>query len=115
VLKDAGQAELGMAVKSVLDGKRYVSPGISDKLTERYLEGRKRTKPSTSWDRLTRREREIIKLIAEGQKNKEIAEYLCLSVKTVEKHRANLMKKLNIHNIQALTTLALEKGAVTKE
>jgi DNA-binding NarL/FixJ family response regulator len=115
VLKDASQAELGMAVRSVLDGKQYVSPGISDKLIEGYLEGRKRAKPSTSWDMLTRREREIIKLIAEGHKNKEIAEYLCISVKTVEKHRANLMKKLSIHNIQALTTLALEKGLVTKE
>ena len=115
VLKDASQAELGMAVKSVLDGKQYVSPGISDKLIEGYLEGRKRAKQSTSWDMLTRREREIIKLIAEGSKNKEIAEYLCISVKTVEKHRANLMKKLSIHNIQALTTLALEKGLVTKE
>ena len=115
VLKDAGQAELDLAVKSVLEGKQYVSPGISDKLIEGYLEGRKRTQPSTSWDRLTRREREIIKLIAEGHKNKEIAEYLCISVKTVEKHRANLMKKLDIHNIQALTTLALEKGLVTRE
>ncbi len=115
VLKDASQTELGMAVRSVLDGKQYVSPGISDKLIEGYLEGRKRAKPSTSWDMLTRREREIIKLIAEGYKNKEIAEYLCISVKTVEKHRANLMKKLDIHNIQALTILALEKGLVTRE
>jgi hypothetical protein len=49
------------------------------------------------------------------RENKEIAESLCISVKTVEKHRANLMKKLSIHNIQALTTLALEKGLVSKE
>jgi DNA-binding CsgD family transcriptional regulator len=49
------------------------------------------------------------------RENKKIAEYLCISGKTVEKHRANLMKKLSIHNIQALTTLALEKGLVTKE
>jgi len=49
------------------------------------------------------------------RENKEIAESLCINVKTVEKHRANLMKKLSIHNIQALTTLALEKGLVSKE
>jgi DNA-binding NarL/FixJ family response regulator len=109
-LKDASQSELGVAVRSVLQGKRYVSPGISDRLIEGYLEGRKKAKPVTSWDLLTRREREIIKLIAEGHRNRDIADYLCISVKTVEKHRANLMKKLDVHNIQTLTALALEKG-----
>ena len=114
VLKEAGQDELGMAVRSVLSGKRYIGPGISDRLIDGYLEGRKKAKPSTSWEALTRREREIIKLIGEGHKNKGIADYLCISVKTVEKHRANLMKKLDLHSIQALTTLALEKGLVTR-
>ena len=114
VLKDASHNELGLAVSSVLSGHQYVSPGISDKLIEGYLEGRERARPKTSWDTLTRREREIIKLIAEGHKNKEIADYLCISAKTVEKHRANLMKKLDVHNIQALTTLAMEKGLITR-
>jgi two-component system response regulator NreC len=114
VLKDATHDELVMAVRNVLNGKRYISPGISEKVIEGYLEGRKTVKPQTSWETLTQREREILKLIAEGYRNKEIAEYLCISVKTVEKHRANLMEKLDLHNVQALTTFAIEKGLVNR-
>jgi two-component system response regulator NreC len=115
VLKDASHQELILAARSVLNGQQYISPGISDKLIHGYLDSRRKTKSITSWDTLTRREREIIKLVAEGYKNKEIADYLCISVKTVEKHRANLMKKLDLHNIQALTTVAIKKGLITRE
>lgn len=115
VLKDATHEELLMAIKSVLKGKNYISPEISEKVLEGYLEGRKRLKSQTSWETLTSREREILKLIAEGYKNKEIAEELCISVKTVEKHRSNIMEKLDLHNVQALTALAIEKGLVTRE
>jgi len=114
-LKDATHDELIMALKNVLSGKRYLSPGISEKVFEGYLVGRKRLKHQTSWETLTQREREILKLIAEGYRNKQIAEILCLSVKTVEKHRANLMGKLDLHNVQALTTLAIEKGLISHE
>jgi DNA-binding NarL/FixJ family response regulator len=115
VLKDATHTELMMAVKNVLRGKHYISPGISERVIEGYLEGRKTLKTRTSWETLTQREREILKLIAEGYKNKEIADYLCISPKTVEKHRANLMEKLDLHNVQALTTFAIEKGLVSRE
>jgi RNA polymerase sigma factor (sigma-70 family) len=115
VLKDATHEELLMAIQSVLKGRNYISPEISEKVLEGYLEGRKRLKSQTAWETLTSREREILKLIAEGYKNKEIAEELCISVKTVEKHRSNLMEKLNLHNVQALTAFAIEKGLVTKE
>jgi RNA polymerase sigma factor (sigma-70 family) len=115
VLKDATHEELLMAIQSVLKGRNYISPEISEKVLEGYLEGRKRLKSQTAWETLTPREREILKLIAEGYKNKEIAEELCISVKTVEKHRSNLMEKLNLHNVQALTAFAIEKGLVTKE
>lgn len=114
LLKDATHAELMMAVRSVLSGKPYVSPGISEELIEGYLERKRASKPSSLWHTLTSRERQILKLIAEGHKNKEIADYLCISVKTVEKHRANLMKKLDLHNASALTAFALEKGLITK-
>ena len=115
ILKDSTQSELMMAVKSVLAGKHFISPGISEKVIEGYLDGRKILKTRTSWETLTHREREILKLIAEGYKNKKIADLLDISVKTVEKHRANLMQKLDLHNTSALTTLALEKGLISRE
>jgi DNA-binding NarL/FixJ family response regulator len=114
-LKDSTHTELVMAIKSVLTGKPYLSPGISEKVIEGYLEGRQTLKARTAYETLTHREREILKLIAEGYKNKEIADDLCISVKTVEKHRANIMEKLGLHNVQALTAFAIEKGLVSKE
>jgi len=114
VLKDATHTELVMAIKSVLMGKRYLSPGISEKVIEGYLEGRRTLKSRSPWDTLTQREREILKLVAEGYKNKDIAYYLCISVKTVETHRANLMRKLDLHNVSALTAFAMEKGLTTR-
>jgi len=115
VLKNDTQAELMTAIKSVLEGKSYLSPGVSQKVIEGYLEGSKTVKTKTSWDTLTQREREILKLIAEGYKNREIADDLCISIKTVVKHRANLMEKLDLHNVSALTSFAIEKGLVTRE
>ncbi len=114
VLKDATHAELLMAIESVLKGKPYLSPGVSERVIEGYLEGRKTLRSESPWDTLTQREREVLKLIAEGYKNREIADYLYISVKTVEKHRANIMKKLDLHSISALTAYAMEKGLVTK-
>ncbi|NVM22604.1 MAG: response regulator transcription factor [Desulfobacterales bacterium] len=114
VLKDATHAELLIALRSVLGGKRYLSPGISESLIKGYLDGRRAAKPSSPWEALTQRERQVLKLIAEGYKNKEIADYLCISVKTVEKHRANLMKKLDLHNASALTSFAIKKGLITR-
>jgi DNA-binding NarL/FixJ family response regulator len=115
VLKEETYGELMTAIHSVLKGKHYISPGISEKVLEGFLEGKEKLKPKTSWESLTSREREILKLIAEGYKNKEIAEELCISVKTVETHRSNIMEKLNLHNVQALTAFAIEKGLVSKE
>ncbi|MGO8990075.1 MAG: response regulator [bacterium] len=115
LLKDSTHSELLMAVKKVLSGTHYISPEISEKVIEGYIEGKKSLKSRTSWETLTQREREILKLIAEGYRNKEIAGDLCISVKTVEKHRANLMEKLDLHSIQALTTFAIEKGLVSRE
>jgi len=114
ILKDTTHGELMLAIENIFSGKSYLSPGISEKVIEGYLEGRKSIKSSTSWDTLTQREREILKMIAEGYKNKDIADYLCISAKTVEKHRANLMKKLDLHSASSLTAFAMEKGLITK-
>ena len=113
-LKDANYNELIMAIHHVLEGKTYLSPGISEKVLEGFLEEKKTLKTGTSWDAVTQREREVLKLVGEGYKNKEIADYLCISVKTVEKHRSNIMRKLDVHTSSGLTAIAIEKGLVTK-
>jgi len=112
VLKDATHTELLMAINTIFKGKPYLSPEVSERVIQGYLEVKKVSSPRSLWDTLTKREREVLKMIAEGYRNKEIADYFCISVKTVEKHRTNLMSKLNIHNVSALTTYAIEKGLV---
>jgi DNA-binding NarL/FixJ family response regulator len=114
-LKDAGRNELMVAVESVLLGKRYISPSISENVLEGYMSGRKKLKSKTSWDTITQREREVLKLLGEGFQNKEISDMLHISVKTVEKHRANIMNKLDLHNAAALTAFAIEHGLVIKK
>ncbi len=113
VLKDATRVELLLAVENILEGKKFISPGVSGNLVSGYLEGKKPLNANTSLNSLTQREKQILKLIAEGHKNRAIADLLCISIKTVEKHRANLMKKLSLHNVSELTTFAIEKGMVT--
>jgi DNA-binding NarL/FixJ family response regulator len=113
ILKDASHDELRIAIRSVLNGKTYLSPDISAKVINGYLGTDKANTPSSPWDTLTHREREVLKLVAEGHPNKYIADYFCLSVKTVEKHRSNLMKKLDLHNASTLTAYAIEKGLIT--
>lgn len=112
LLKDACQNELLLAIEYVLSGKKFLSPSISDKVVGVYLQNKKGDAPVSGFDNLTAREREILKLIAEGYTNKRIADHLFISLKTVEKHRANLMQKLDLHNTAALTAYAIEKGIV---
>jgi DNA-binding NarL/FixJ family response regulator len=112
-LKDATYTELMTAVKCVLSGKTYLSPDVSEKIISGYLGGGKIQRTDSAWDSLTHREREVLKLIAEGRTNKHIADYLCVSVKTVEKHRSNLMRKLGQHNAATLTAFAIEKGLLS--
>ncbi|MFO7785934.1 MAG: response regulator transcription factor [Desulfatiglandales bacterium] len=115
VVKDSTHSELLMAIHHVLSGKRYLGPEASEKVIEGYLEGQKSLRKKTVLDTLTQRERETLKLIAEGYRNREIADFLCISVKTVEKHRGSLMKKLKLHNSAALTAFAVEKGLVARD
>jgi DNA-binding NarL/FixJ family response regulator len=112
LLKDATHDELLVAVRSVLAGKVYLSPDISAHVLNGFL-GSGRANPNFGgWGSLTLRERQVLKLIGEGCQTREIAIYLSLSVKTVEKHRSNLMRKLDLHNVSAVTTYAIEKGLV---
>ncbi len=112
MLKDASQNELLLAIQYVLNGKSYISPSISDRVIDAYLHSAQKDTTFSVLDNLTSREREILKLIAECYTNKKIADHLCISLKTVEKHRANLMNKLDLRNTAALTTFAIENGLV---
>lgn len=114
ILKDATHDELRVAIRSVLLGKTYLSMDVSGKVVCGYLGGGKSASGSSVFDTLTHREREILKLVAEGKPNKGIAEFLNLSVKTVEKHRSNLMSKLDVHNAAGLTAFAIEKGLLVR-
>ena len=111
-LKQASRGEFLNAIDKVLAGNRYISPEISEQVLEGYLEGKKRLKKDSRWETLTQREKEVLKLIGEGHKNAEIAEFLFISPKTVDKHRSNIMRKLDLHNAAALTGYAIEKGLV---
>jgi len=110
IIKDASCTELEMAIRNILAGKSYLSPEISDGIIQGYLSGIKAADTETKTGNLTPREVEVLKLIAEGYKSKEIAEYLSISINTVDKHRANLMRKLDLHNASALTHFALKEG-----
>jgi DNA-binding NarL/FixJ family response regulator len=78
-----------------------------------FLDRPGKARSTPSWDQLTLREREVLKLIAEGNKNRGIAECLSVSIKTVEKHRSNLMRKLDLHGVSALTKYALDNGLIS--
>ncbi len=114
ILKDANKSELMMAMQNVIDGKPFLSPGISHTIINRYLGKQPAPKARPLLQLLTHREREILKLIAEGYRNREIGKLLCISVNTVEKHRENIMHKLGVHNISGLTAFAIENGLVMK-
>src|SRR5471030_1493259 len=114
ILKDATQEEFCTAIRSVLHGKTYLSMDVQANVVSGYLGGGNSSGATSVYDSLTHREREVLKLVAEGKPNKYIAEFLNLSVKTVEKHRSNLMSKLGVHNVSGLTAYAMEKGLIVR-
>ena len=116
LLKDASRAELLMAIHSVMSGKTFITPAVADRIVSGYLDhdNAEGSGVRSRCDTLTAREKQVLKLIAEGRRNRDIAEYLFVSVKTVEKHRANLMAKLDLHNTAALTSFAIENALVSR-
>jgi two-component system response regulator NreC len=105
VLKTQAAADIVQAVHTALQGAIYLSPRVTNAVVQAYLSGS--TLPP---DPLTSREREIVQRIAEGQTTKEIAAHLGLSVKTVESHRINLMRKLDVHETATLVRYAIRRG-----
>lgn len=111
ILKNASFAELEEAVRTVARGEAYLSPPVSKHLAMDYIR-RARGEPS-SLEQLTPRQREVLKLIAEGRTTQQMADMLNVSVKTVESHRAQLMERLDIYDIAGLVRYAIHMGLVT--
>jgi DNA-binding NarL/FixJ family response regulator len=113
LLKETAAADLVQAIREVQTGNAYFSPAIAKRLRERTSNPLPSSEPQKPANlELTPREAEVLQLIAEGFANKQIAGELGLSVKTVEKHRQQVMHKLNIHDIAGLVRYAVEKGII---
>jgi two-component system, NarL family, response regulator NreC len=119
VLKEDSHQDLMSAIDSALSGKIFLSPGICNDMVSRFLAtqvdsppGEQETPATLHWDSLSPREREVLKLTAEGKSNKEMALYLHISVKTVEKHRAQAMKKIDAKGVADVTAFAIREGLV---
>jgi DNA-binding NarL/FixJ family response regulator len=111
VLKDASRAELVEGIRTVLRGRQFFSKAVTSTVISGYL-GRDGKPNLGDEGKLTSREREVLKLIAMANSTKQIAGLLDLSVKTVEKHRSNLMRKLELHNTAAVTLYAIRNKMV---
>lgn len=109
LLKDSSSLELVEAIRTVYRGRKYLSQKISD-IVLQEISDIKRDSEEIGVDILTNRESEILQLIAEGNSTKRIAKVLFISPKTVESHRANIMEKLDIHNLPELTKYAIRAG-----
>jgi DNA-binding NarL/FixJ family response regulator len=109
LLKDSTSAELVEAIRTIYLGRKYISHKISD-IVLKEISNTKKDSKEIGLDVLTNRESEILQLISEGNSTKRIAKVLFISPKTVESHRANIMEKLNIHNLPELTKYAIRAG-----
>jgi DNA-binding NarL/FixJ family response regulator len=120
LLKESAVNELELALNAIKQGNKYLSPPISrqviDQYTSRLTEMEESPQPTaSSLDQLTLRQREVLQLIAEGKSTKEIAAALTLGVKTVETHRADVMKRLNIHDVTGLVRFAIRAGLISAD
>lgn len=112
LLKDSPEDDLVNAVRAASQGKAYFSPAISRMLMEEYVRQMQNRNLEDSYELLTNREREVLRLLAEGKSNKEVAGLLNLSLYTVETHRSNILQKLSLHNAADLIFYAIRKGII---
>lgn len=112
LLKDSADADLTQAVTAVARGKSFFSPTVAKAMLDDYVRHLAERGITDRYDALTEREREVFQLIAEGRSNKHIADLLCLSVSTVETHRARIMEKLDVHSAAELVLYAVRKGVI---
>lgn len=113
LLKDSAEDDLIRAVRVVAQGKPFFSPAIAQTLLEDYMRYLQQRGLEDSYELLTDREKQILRLLAEGKSNKEVAALLNLSVYTVETHRTHIMQKLNLHNTAELVLYAVRKKIIT--
>ena len=113
VLKESAEHELIAAIRAVAAGQSFFSPKVKRLLQQEHVERMRREGGEDSYDLLTEREREILQLLAEGNRNKEIAGRLHLSVYTVETHRKRILEKTNLHGTAELILYAVRKGIIS--
>lgn len=114
VLKESTASDLAKAVREAAAGRRYLSPPLSERAIEAYIHKAEAT-PLDMYETLTGRERQVLHLTAEGYNNSEVAERLCISARTVETHRANIMRKLGLRSQTDLIRYAFKRGILTME
>lgn len=114
VLKEGEPEELLAAIRAAHQGDAFLSPAVTKAVLDDYLARRDEDR-TDDYDRLSLREKEVLQLVVEGKTTREIAEVLCLSVKTVEKHRSNMMKKLGLQSFHGLIKYAVRKGLIEVE
>jgi DNA-binding NarL/FixJ family response regulator len=112
LIKQTAADDLLKAIRQVKEGKTYFSPSVAKRLREQKGELLANGHHPSKVSDLTSRESEVLQLIAEGFANKQVAAELSISIKTVEKHRQQVMNKLNIHDVAGLTRYAISKGWV---
>src|SRR3954467_8847611 len=113
LVKQTAANDLIKAIREAYRGNAFFSPSISKRLLDYYREAYLKGKPiKKHGEQLTSRELEVLQLVAEGKVNKQIAADLCISIKTVEKHRQQVMNKLNIHDVAGLTRYAIARGII---
>ena len=115
LLKRSLAAQLKEAILTVHGGQRYLHPSVADELVDLLTGGRSIEDTEDDYDRLTAREKQVFKLLAEGKTSREIAEYLTISLKTAMTHRTNIMEKLRIHSRAELIRYAIRKAVIPVE
>ena len=115
VLKQSAYEELAKAIREVMNGRTYLSPAVTQGVIDAYVRTSPRANENPAFATLTAREREVLQLLSEGKSTKEMADVLSVSVKTIETHRRNIMEKLNLHSVAALTKYAIREGVTSIE
>jgi DNA-binding NarL/FixJ family response regulator len=113
LLKSSAAPELMDAIKTVHAGQRYLHPSVADELVDLVTTGRSLDDSEDDYDRLTTREKQVFKLLAEGKTSRDISKYLTISLKTAMTHRTNIMEKLNMHTRSELIRYAVRKAVIS--